>query len=124
MSAIDWSKWLPPEPLPDTGSKVFKPGQVWACWLPNAFGSGQEPCVKRILDVYENGDVADVEHLAGNHKWGPMKDAPNALHAVLVADVGQQPISPRVLYHHAPPPEEEALLLGGFVAGILTLALG
>lgn len=41
----DWAPWLPGKPLPDTGAKVFKVGDVWAVSTGHT-----EPCVARVTE--------------------------------------------------------------------------
>ena len=97
----DWSKWLPPHPLLDTGPKKFWRGQVWAV----SYESGN-PCtgVVRIVDNCR-ATVVLASPVVPAGTWGrfPSADSFDARHAVLVQDVGQpEPTPPEVLYGPAP----------------------
>jgi len=91
----DWSKWLPPAPLPDTGPKVVANGQVWA-----GYGPGGVP---GVFEVWFHGGGscgpwANMRDLTGGGtaRFNPQE---GMRHAVLVQDVGQpEPTPPEVLY--------------------------
>lgn len=101
MSEVNWQDYLPPRPLPDTGPKVFKVGQVWA-WAIYYGGGKMNREVDRIVGLTTNGPWK-VEVLAkdgvhnntadiGGRSWA-------ALSAILVQDVGEPtPRDPAVLY--------------------------
>lgn len=78
---FDWDPWIPPHPLPDTGAKVFKAGQVWACHRLDTM-----PQVFRVC-ADDGGSWPDV--LAGG---GSGDDS--GRYCVLVQDVGE--IYPRL----------------------------
>lgn len=115
----DWSAWLPPRPLPNTGPKVFKVGQVWATHVNY---DGTDPArVWRVSSVDQKNDQwMTVDMLATNGQCGGAIVGPGArisnpeytCRAILVADVGCEPTPPEVLYGAAPPvapPVVEAL---------------
>ena len=96
MADVDWSRWLPPAPLPDTGPKVFKAGQVWALRVADddertgVFGIGSPDGFMTVLAHadWETGTTGRC------HPGGL-----GARHAVLVQDDGQpEPTPPEVLY--------------------------
>lgn len=98
--SIDWSKWLPPHPLPDTGPKEFRTGQVWAWHIDIESGNRE---VDRITNVSKRGITAETEILAcvGIHNLHStiFTDSPAANHAILIQDVDEaEPRDPRVLY--------------------------
>ncbi len=98
MADIDWNRWLPPAPLPDTGRKDFKPGQVWA--VRTDYGQPGVFLVNTLHSDSAAGGVDSTDRLAGDcENWHPAPSSPNAEQAVLVQDVGQpEPTPPEVLY--------------------------
>lgn len=100
-AARDWSRWLPPAPLTDTGDKTFKQGQVWATALDNGnkavfrIGDGLDPWAQNICEYLAAGGYFKDRVGAGTIA----KSSPFAEHAVMVQDVGQlAPTPPEVLY--------------------------
>lgn len=100
--AIDWSRWLPPSPLPGTGAKDLKPGQVWAVRCK----SDKQGAIRRIVGKYD-GRYFVYEHLAGDQpgaffagdKPTYADNSGSANCSVLVQDVGQaDPTPPEVLF--------------------------
>ncbi len=92
--ARDWSAWLPPHGLPDTGPKTFRVGQVWA-WL-----EGKARAVGMVDEADESAvgfrNLASVAPYARGLGFRFGKHGPST--TVLVADVGCEPTPPSVLY--------------------------
>jgi hypothetical protein len=84
---IDWSKFLPPFPLPDTGAKKFVVGQVWQGHVPGTFGDNGTKAVYRITKTGPGTrmrDHADLEILAGGCSEFVGDDSFLANHSALV----------------------------------------
>lgn len=107
----DWARWLPDRPLPNTGEKVLRVGQVWA-WHEGGVGAG----VCRIADEIEQRLLAyegEPRKIAIGDGKCYFSSASRALVAILVADVGCEPTDPSVLYGKpASPPVVEAPRFG------------
>lgn len=86
----DWKRWLPPGPLPDTGDKELRDGQIWAFNLNNGNG---------IIRVRVEGGselLASTTWTTPTCSFG--RGGNHQRHAILVADVGCEPTDPEILY--------------------------
>lgn len=95
MADVDWTRWLPPHPLPDTGKKQFKPGQVWSGRAP---GSDDRAAVVGWDDAGHPALLAGGGDGTLTHNYSERGERWSR-HAVLVQDAGQsEPTPPDVLY--------------------------
>lgn len=93
----DWARWLPPAPLPESGFKVFRAGQVWAS--RTLFGHAE---IVRFIAERDDDDCLIGEQIAGSGlaaRAGIYGGSSWAVYAVLVQDVGEaDPRDPATLY--------------------------
>lgn len=107
----DWSRWLPPAPLPDTGPKDFKVGQSWAAAARS--GDSVYRMVYRVVAVsathiaYDilaltvNGEVSTPSHT--RNEWNRDDGSVYRPHSALAQDVGEpEPRDPAVVFGTAP----------------------
>lgn len=95
MADVDWTRWLPPHPLPDTGKKQFKPGQVWSGRAP---GSDDRAAVVGWDDAGHPALLAGGGDGTLTHNYSERGERWSR-HAVLVQDAGQsEPTPPDVLF--------------------------
>lgn len=98
MPLINWNDWLPPKVLPDTGTKNFTAGQIWAF-----FDIDFESCVVRVeradITTYWCGVLLARKNCGAR---GPTisfnPENSRARRAILVADLNCEPTDPDLLY--------------------------
>lgn len=83
---VDWAKWLPKAPLPDTGPKEFKVGQVWG--LCQAY---DRSAVYRVESVGRDGEAECAPLAECGPSYGRQRIGPSlcAVHMRLIQDVGE-----------------------------------
>ncbi len=90
-----WSRWLPPAPLPDSGEKEFKVGQVWAFSRPHDTFFG--PMVFRVSSAHASAHV--LAGLLLGKPWVSVTGSDSGRNAVLVQDVGEpEPRDPAAVF--------------------------